>query len=92
MKDKELLILDKNTAEISVSNKSLAQTLDKIKTKIHNLLREELNNKNFELKVKIEDVQKKKSEHLYTDRDRYQYLVEKNPNIEILKNKLDLEF
>jgi len=92
LKDKELQIVDKNTAEIIVSNNSLAQTLDKIKAKIHSLLREELNNKDFELKIKIEDVQKKKSEHLYTDRDRYQYLVEKNPNVEILKNKLDLEF
>ncbi len=92
LKDKELQIIDKNTAEISVSNKSLAQTLDKIKTNIHNLLRKELNNKDFELKIKIEDIQKKKTEHLYTDRDKYQYLVEQNPNVEILKNKLDLDF
>jgi len=92
LKDKVLTIIDKNTAEIIVSNKSLAQTLDKTKAKIHNLLREELNNKDFELKIKIEDIQKKKSEHLYTDRDRYKYLVEKNPNIEQLKDKLDLEF
>jgi len=92
LKDKELQIINKNTAEISVSNKSLAQTLDKIKTNIHNLLRKELNNKDFELKIKIEEIQKKKSEHLYTDRDKYQYLVEQNPNVEILKNKLDLDF
>lgn len=92
LKDKELKILDKNTAEITVSNQSLAQTLDKIKAKIHSLLRSELNNKDFELKIKIEDEQKKKSEYLYTDRDRYQYLVKQNPNIEILKNKLDLDF
>ncbi len=92
LKDKELTILDNNTAELIVSNKSLAQTLDKLKLRILSLLRQELNNKDFELIIKIEDVKKKKTEHLYTDRDKYKYLVEKNPYIEKMKNEFDLDY
>jgi len=92
LKDKKLTILDDNTAELTVSNKSLAEILEKMSVRMHGVLREELNNKNFVLKVMKKKKKKKKTDHLYTDRDKYKYLVEKNPNLEKMKNEFDLDY
>ncbi|MCF6365589.1 MAG: DNA polymerase III subunit gamma/tau [Bacteroidales bacterium] len=92
LKDKKLTVINKNTAELTVTNNNLEQTLNKIKSRMLDVMRKELNNKFFELQIKVQEFEENNSEHLYTDRDKYKYLVNKNPNLDKLKNKFDLDF
>ncbi len=92
LKSEQLQLSDTDTGLLSVHNNSLEQALLKMKTRLVQFLRTQLNNQNFELEITVKPEEEGNSERLYTDRDKYLYLVKKNPNIEKLKNDLDLEF
>jgi len=74
LKNNKLILINSNTAILNVTNKNLEQTLNKIKSRILDIMRKELNNKNFNLEIKVKEVEENNSEHLYTDRDKYRYL------------------
>ncbi|NOZ46974.1 MAG: DNA polymerase III subunit gamma/tau [Chlorobi bacterium] len=65
-----------------------------IKPQLLNFLKQELKNSSITLnfiveEVKEDDTQKK---HLFTDRDKYKFMSEKNPNLEKLRQQLNLDF
>ena len=93
LKSEKLTMLDDTHAELSVMNKSLEQVLLKIKSRIVSFLREKTGISQLEISFKIsEDDSDNSGEYLYTDRDKYKYLVNKNPNLEKLKNDFDLDY
>ncbi len=92
LKSKSPVMIDDNTAELSIMNKSLEKKLIEIKSPVIKFLRQKTGNKNLELKLKIIEDVKKSEEIIYTDRDKYKYLVNKNPNLDKLKRDLDLDF
>lgn len=93
LKSEKLVMLNEQHAELSVINKSLEQVLLKIKTRIVSFLRDKTGISQLEFSFKISEQNTNDSgEYLYTDRDKYQYLVKKNPNLEKLKNDFDLEY
>jgi len=92
LKANQPVLLNDNEAALKVSNKSLEQALIKLKSRILNFLRSKLNHTEFELKISVETNDEEDSNFLYTDRDKYKYLVKKNPNLEDLKNSLGLDF
>ena len=84
---------DESHAELSVMNKSLELNLLKIKGRIISFLREKTGISQLEISFKISEKKSGDSgEYLYTDRDKYQYLLKKNPNLEKLKNDFDLDY
>ncbi len=93
LKAGNLTVIDKNTVEFTVINKSLEQKLAEIKPRIVNFLRTKTGNKNLEFKYKLaNDTKSGEQNFIYTDRDKYKYLVNKNPNLEELKRNFDLDF
>ncbi len=93
LKAGNLTVIDKNTVEFTVINKSLEQKLAEIKPRIVNFLRNKTGNKNLEFKYKLaNDTKSGEQNFIYTDRDKYKYLVNKNPNLEELKRNFDLDF
>ncbi len=93
LKSEKLIMLDETHAELSVMNKSLEQILLKIKTRIVSFLREKTGISQLEVNFKIQENKSGDSgEYLYTDRDKYNYLIKKNPNLEKLKNDFDLDY
>ncbi len=93
LKSEKLTMLGESHAELSVMNKSLEQVLLKIKNRIVGFLREKTGITQLEVSFKVsEDKTGNSGEYLYTDRDKYQYLVKKNPNLEKLKNDFDLDY
>lgn len=86
-------MIDNRNAELKVTNKSLEQALVKLQSRIVSFLRKELQNSGFELNIQVETKNdNENSNFLYTDRDKYKYLVQKNPKLEDLKNTFDLDF
>ncbi len=93
LKSEKLIIRDESHAELSVMNNSLEKTLIPVKSKIIDFIRKRTGILQLEITFKLsENNSERKGEFLYTDRDKFQYLVKKNPNIEKLKKDFDLEY
>jgi len=64
---------------------------EKIQSELLGFLKEELNNYSINLTVGI--TEEIKTENLiYTEKDKFKYLSEKNPELESLKKKFNLDF
>jgi len=85
------VIKDDFAIEIEMSNKVQEDDFNLIiKADLANFLRQELKNDNLKIVTFVPEINKEKS--LYTDEDKYKYLSEKNPNINKLKQRLNLDF
>ncbi|MBC35636.1 MAG: hypothetical protein CL663_06310 [Bacteroidetes bacterium] len=74
--------------EFKTDNKVLADDTHN-RTELQAFLKKELNNSRLTLKSVV--VQEVKSTIAYTDQDKYQKMIKKNPDIKDLREKLDLE-
>lgn len=85
------VIKDDFVIEIEMSNKVQEDDFNlMIKADLANFLRQELKNDNLKIATFVPETNKEKA--LYTDEDKYKYLSEKNPNINKLKQRLNLDF
>lgn len=85
------VIKDDFVIEIEMSNKVQEDDFNlMIKADLANFLRQELKNDNLKIVTFVPETNKEKA--LYTDEDKYKYLTEKNPNINKLKQRLNLDF
>ncbi len=85
------VIKDDFVIEIEMSNKVQEDDFNHmIKADLANFLRKELKNDNLKIVTFVPETSKEKA--LYTDEDKYKYLSEKNPNINKLKQRLNLDF
>ncbi|HQS06764.1 MAG TPA: DNA polymerase III subunit gamma/tau, partial [Daejeonella sp.] len=78
--------------ELDIENKLQEDLLQAEKVDLLNFLRTELKNFNIDLQTKLlEQIQKKR---LYTSNEKYQHMLEKNPNLEEFRKRfnLDLDF
>jgi len=78
--------------QIQLNSESQRKDLqEKIQSSLLGFLKDELNNFSIELTIEItEDI---KTENLiYTESDKFKYLSEKNPELESLKKKFNLDF
>jgi len=76
--------------EIPLFNQLQIDEINPIKTDIITFLRRELNNSRIDLHVVI--VQQPEKKKLYTEADKYKFLIEKNPYLNKLKQQLNLDF
>jgi len=82
------ILKDNHTIELFIDNKVQEDYISSIKLDLMNFLRTELNNYSILLDLKIEQVSEEKS--LYTSKEKFDKMVEKNPNLKTLQNKLKL--
>jgi DNA polymerase-3 subunit gamma/tau len=78
--------------ELDIENKLQEDLLHTEKVELLNFLRTELKNFSIDLQTKLlEQIQKKR---LYTSSEKYQHMLEKNPNLEEFRKRfnLDLDF
>jgi len=82
--------IENSIIQIGVSNPLLKDAIDKIKSKILQFFRAETNNETIDLNIFIQE--EKSETQLYTNNDKFDYLLKKNENLTQLKNDLDLDF
>ncbi len=81
-------LADNNTIVLKIFNKAQEHDLSEIKAELLAFIRNRLNNFEISLTTFIE---KGAAEGVYTSADKYKKLAEKNPLLEELRKKLDLE-
>ncbi|MDP3469478.1 MAG: DNA polymerase III subunit gamma/tau [Daejeonella sp.] len=85
-------LLPEYIIELDIENKLQEELLHSEKVELLNFLRTELKNYSIDLQTKLlEQIQKKR---LYTSNEKYQHMLEKNPNLEEFRKRfnLDLDF
>ena len=79
---------DKNTIQLEVVSLTEKAEIEEIQSELLKFIKEQLKNDYIILQIDIKKNHKKTV--LYKKEDKYEYLLEKNNNIQLLKNKLDL--
>ena len=80
-----------NGTEITVfvENKALEDILQNEKVELLNFLRSAL--KNFDLQIVTKKAENSQKKRIYTNKDKYTYLVDKNPQLEELRRRFNLD-
>ena len=82
-------ILDKNTLEIELDNNIQLGFFKDEQKELVPYLREKLNN--FALRFEIKMVESKQIKKLYLPEEKFAHMVEKNPNLLYLRQKLNTD-
>ncbi len=83
------VLLDNFLIELLIENKIQEDLLSSEKVDLLNYLRVEMKNFSIDLQTRyMEQTQKKR---LYTSSDKYQHMLEKNPNLEEFKRRFNLD-
>ena len=83
------VLLDNFLIELLIENKIQEDLLSSEKVDLLNYLRVEMKNFSIDFQTKyMEQTQKKR---LYTSSDKYQHMLEKNPNLEEFKRRFNLD-
>ena len=78
--------------EFPVGNKLQEETVGKNLGEIQEFLKNELDNDNIQITITVEEEADDNKPRLYTDHDKFKYLSDKNPNLEKLRQQLNLDF
>lgn len=82
-------VLDGIHVTVLVENVALESTLQDEKIDLLNFLRGNLSN--FDIQLFSKRVEAKQSDRIYTNKDKYAYLVEKNPQLEEFRQRFNLD-
>ena len=82
--------LKDKTIEIQMPNETMKIEIQQNKSRILKYIRNTLRNTSIDLEVHVNVSQQKK--YVHTNEEKYNHFVEKNPKVELLKQKLDLDF
>lgn len=82
------VLLDQTTIQLTIENNIQESQLTVEKIDLLNFLRVELQNFSVDIVTKIAEVTEKR--RLYTSTEKYQHMVEKNPQLEVFRAKFDL--
>lgn len=80
---------DKHVVNLKLDNKAQEHELTELKLELLGYLRQKLNNYHIDIKTFIEKDNEEKG--VYTPADKFKKLAQKNPLLEELKKKLDLD-
>jgi len=83
------LLEDGITVPLTLTNSLQMDKLEEIRVDLIQYLRKELHNPNIRVTAKL--VREEKQRKLYTDSEKLNYLVEKNPQVALLKERLGLD-
>lgn len=82
-------VLDGQNIIVSIENIALESTLQDEKIELLNFIRSQL--KNFDIQLVTKRIEPKQSNRIYSNKDKYAYLVEKNPQLEELRKRFNLD-
>jgi DNA polymerase-3 subunit gamma/tau len=77
----EITVLIENTAQESILQAELVEFLNFLRSKL----------KNYDISMSTRKVERKIQNRLYTSTEKYQYLVEKNPKLEEMRKRFNLD-
>jgi len=80
---------DGTTIVLQLTNSVKIDILDRFKSDLITYLKSKLNNRN--LKLETELIEEKKQKMIYTNKEKFEYLAEKKPVLNILKDRLGLD-
>ena len=83
------ILLDNFLIEVPLSNSSQIELVFHEKQKILQILRSRLGNDKLDLKTVV--VESEKRDVAYTNKDKFNKMLEKNPNLQVLREKLGLD-
>ncbi|WP_443938253.1 DNA polymerase III subunit gamma/tau [Pedobacter sp. MW01-1-1] len=83
------VLLKPELIEISVESKTQEQLIQQESVELLNYLRTQL--QNFEVDVCYKQVERKLENRLYGNREKYDYLINKNPKLEELRRRFNLD-
>ncbi|RDC56339.1 DNA polymerase III subunit gamma/tau [Pedobacter chinensis] len=83
------ILLSPVLIEISVESKTQEQFVQQESVELMNFLRNEL--QNFAIDITFKQVERKLENRLYGNREKYEYLVNKNPKLEDLRRRFNLD-
>lgn len=75
---------------LDIDNSVQSDLINSIKPELVAWLRKELRNSNIQLVTRITEVEKEKL--IYTDSEKYMEMLKVNPQLELLKQKFNLDF
>lgn len=82
-------LLNKNTLWIELPNYTMKKEIERAQSGLLDYLKEKLNNYSIQLKISVsEEVAK---QYAFTPEEKYEKLKSKNPSIELLRSKFDLD-
>ena len=81
--------LNDNCIQVTYPNYTIKTEMEQAKHGLLNFIRKELNNYDIDLEVFVNELEEKK--YVYSDRDKFEKLKEKNPLIDRLRIELDLD-
>lgn len=81
--------VNNDTIELLVENKALEEEFNHNKADFIEYIRTELNNFNIQVTTQIN--KEFKTKKAYTPQEKYEKMLEKNPSLELLKRKLDMD-
>ncbi|MEL7145725.1 MAG: hypothetical protein AAFO69_05120 [Bacteroidota bacterium] len=83
-------LLDNYEVELYLNSHVEIPRFEKVEQSLVQYVRRELNNGLFKVKPVIKEAELQ--DQLYTDRDKYEFMVKKNPHLKDLKDELGLDF
>jgi DNA polymerase-3 subunit gamma/tau len=83
------VLLDNFLIELLIENKIQEDLLSSEKVDLLNYLRVEM--KNFSIDLQTRHMEQTQKKRLYTSSDKYQHMLEKNPNLEEFKRRFNLD-
>lgn len=84
------ILKDNNRIELSIYNAAQEADINNKKPELLGYLRKQLNNTLIDLDLVINKASAEKG--VYTEKDKYKRLIEKNPKIDELRKKFGLSF
>ncbi|MCH2214451.1 MAG: DNA polymerase III subunit gamma/tau [Flavobacteriales bacterium] len=85
------IMLEENQIQFLVDNHVQVSDIDQDRSNLMEFLREALNNWKIQLKVVIDEAEKKDGDSLYDPADKFKAMAEKNPLLKDFKDRFDLD-
>lgn len=82
-------IIDGTEITVLVENSALESTLNTEKVDLLNFLRSGL--KNFDIQITVKKAENLGKKRIYTNKDKYSYMVDKNPQLEEMRRRFNLD-
>ena len=89
MLSKELRLVNSTEVHITLANHIEIDSLDKIRTELLSFLRDKLSNDNIDIVAEVSEEEKDRK--AYTNSEKFEKLIEKQPLLKELKDRLGLD-
>ena len=84
------VLIENNYIEVEIQNQSQEHLMVEERQELIDFLRKQLNNYQLQLRTRLNEAGKNENE-AYTNKEKYQQMVEKNPELEDFRKQLGLE-